>query len=108
MITAMPQIDNKKEYMTPPSTPSTLAPGGWFDCAVRRVGPAEDGTIFINLEDLNKAFPARWYPANNTQKTEMLAVALAAITAGLHVHAALTSTDEYYGVINRLYITNVV
>jgi hypothetical protein len=77
----------------------------WHTCDVVRTGPAEDGTIFIRLRDVGGAFPSRWFPAAGPTKREMLATALTAITTGLHVNAFLTSTTEYQGVVNRLYLS---
>lgn len=79
------------------------APGGWFFCEVIRVGPAEDGDIFIMLTDTKKTFGGRWFKAVQPERREMLATALAAFTSGFGVHAALVSTDEH-SIINRLYI----
>jgi len=81
------------------------APGGWFTCEVVRTGPAEDGTVFIMLRDLGGAFGPGWYPAVDAMKREMLATALAAISTGFHVDVSLSSTDEYAGRVNRMYVT---
>jgi hypothetical protein len=78
------------------------APGGWFDCAVNLVGPAEDGVIYIHLRERNGQFDL-WYRAYDTMKKEMLATALSSISTSLPVTANLTTTDEY-GTINRLYV----
>jgi hypothetical protein len=78
------------------------APGGWFDCAVNLVGPAEAGVIYIHLRENNGQFD-RWYQAYDAVKKEMLATALSAISTGLRVSVYLTTTDEY-GTINRLYV----
>jgi hypothetical protein len=77
----------------------------WHTCDVVRVGPAEDGTIFIRLRDVGGAFPSRWFPAVTSMRREMLTTALTAITTRLHVNADLTSTTEYQGVVNRLYVS---
>jgi hypothetical protein len=84
------------------------APGGWFDCEVIRVGPAEDGKIYIGLRPLAGQWPGwRWYSAVSTQRKEMLATALTAITNELHVTVALSTTDAY-GTINRCYVARDV
>jgi len=83
--------------------PRPAAPGGWFNCTVNRVGPTENGSIFVHLREVNGKFD-RWYEANSTVKKEMLATALTAISSGLRVAALLTTPDEY-GKVNRLYVT---
>lgn len=82
---------------------AAAAPGGWFNCLVMWTGPAEDGTVFIFLHERNGAFD-RWYRAVEVSKREMLATALTAITTGTPVAALLTTSDEY-GTINRLYVS---
>ena len=84
------------------------APGGWFVCEVIRVGPAEDGNIYIALNEVGGQFGGwRWYSAVSQESREMLATALTALTTGLHVTAALSTTD-WYGSIERLYIARDV
>lgn len=78
------------------------APGGTFTCRVQRVGPAENGNIYINLKDESGAFD-HWFFANEAIKKEMLATALTAISTGFLVAVALESTDAY-AQINRFYI----
>src|SRR5687767_8294725 len=80
------------------------APGGWFHCRVDATGPAEDGTIFIHLTEVNNAF-SNWYYAVPTMKREMLATALTAYSLGQRVALYVTSTDGY-SQINRFYLAN--
>ncbi len=103
---------NPKAAFTPPESvlsaeslksESNASPGGWFICEVGAAGPAEDGTIYIQLRDVGGAFPLHWYYAVSNERKEMLATALAAITSGFRVSAYLVSKDEY-SQINRLYI----
>jgi hypothetical protein len=82
------------------SSQQDAAAGGWFDCEVDYVGPADDGVIYIRLREGNGAFD-RWFKACDSHKREMLATAFTAITTGLRVKAALDTTDEY-GTIMRL------
>ena len=79
------------------------APGGWFTCTVSAAGPTEDGSIWMKLKEVGGQFE-RWYFAVSIVKKEMLATALTAITMGVPVLAALSTTDEW-GPIERLYIT---
>jgi hypothetical protein len=79
------------------------APGGWFRCRVVKVGPADDGEIYISLTDTSGSFSVRWFTAVASQRKEMLDTGLAALTAMLDVDVNLASTDEY-GVVNRMYV----
>lgn len=74
----------------------------WFECDVRRAGPADDGKIYIWLRDREGAFD-HWFYAHEQYEKEMLDTALTAITADLPVTAALASTNENTR-IDRLYV----
>lgn len=102
-ISRNPALDDQSGQQATGAQP-LAAPGGWFGCDVLRVGPVEDGKIYIGLRDRGNGWPgARWYSAVPGYRKEMLATALTAISLQLPVSAALTTTDEY-GEINRLYI----
>ncbi len=77
----------------------------WYICRVLMAGPAENGVISIMLKDIQSDTPkfCWWFCANRNIKTEMLSVALTAITASLPVQVALTDTKEY-SQINRMYL----
>lgn len=85
----------------PLASQADVAAGGWFECVVDYAGPAEDGAVYMHLREQGGAFD-RWYKATEVFKREMLATALTALTSGLAVSAALSTTDEY-GVCERLY-----
>ena len=78
------------------------APGGGFSCTVTGAGVAEDGEIYIELREENRFF---WglYTAVASQRREMLATALTAISTQTPVVAFLT-TRENFGTINGLLI----
>ena len=78
------------------------APGGWFTCTITAAGPTEDGSIWMQLREVGGQWE-RWYSPVSLVKKEMLATALTAITMGVPVLAALSTTDEW-GPIERLYI----
>jgi hypothetical protein len=81
------------------------AQGGWFTCEVLRVGPAEDGEVYLALKDNSNSWPDwRWYSAVQACRKEMLATALTAVSMQLPVTVFLTTTDEY-GEVDRLYVT---
>ena len=82
------------------------APGGGFLCTVDRVGPAEDGVVYIWLTDRGGSF-SHWFVVLDAIKREMLATALAAISTGYRVEVFLASTDPY-GQINHLYLHRTV
>ena len=74
----------------------------WFSCSVEKVGPAEDGVIYIWLKDRNGTFN-HWFKAVDLMKREMLATALTATTTKGAVDVALTATAEY-SQLNRMYL----
>lgn len=76
--------------------------GGWFSCRVERTGPAENGTIYVWLNDQGGKFN-HWFVAADVVKREILSVALTAMSTGLLVDAAVESTKEY-GILNRIYL----
>ncbi len=75
----------------------------WYHCEVTRTGPAEDGVVYVMLRDTGGAFSDRWFKAVDRMKREMLATALAAMSTGRRVDAAVTS-DVQYSELQRLYI----
>ena len=75
----------------------------WVKCIVTRAGPAENGTIFIALQGIDKKFNSRWFKAYPKVKNEMLTTALMAISTGKNVTVNLTGTAPY-STINRLYV----
>ena len=75
----------------------------WFnDVEVRRVGPAENGVIYIALRAADGSFN-HWFQAVPAMKKEMLATALAAMSMGKCVTTFLTGTAPY-SEIRRLYV----
>ncbi len=75
----------------------------WVTCEVMRAGPAENGTIFIALKNVDGSFN-HWFQAVPAMKKEMLATALSAISMEKQVIAFLTGTVQY-STINRLYVS---
>jgi hypothetical protein len=65
----------------------------WFDCVVERVGPGEDGTIWVNLTDSAGGFTGVWFMALVDIEPQVLATALVAIQTGCLCQVALTGTD---------------
>jgi hypothetical protein len=78
------------------------APGGWYRCKVTRVGPADDGKVYIWLQDEGNKF-SNWFVAFEDMKREMLATALTALSMTLAVDANVESTDAYSRCM-RLYV----
>jgi hypothetical protein len=70
------------------------APGGGFYCTVTGAGVAEDGEIYIELREQTLQF---WglYSAVASQRREMLATALTAISTQTPVLVRLTTTDDF-------------
>lgn len=85
----------------------------WFTCRVHNVGPASDGTetpdpaIYINLTDTAGSFSGQWFFAANNSKSQMLAVALSAISLQATVGVAANSpnpSNSPFTEITRLYL----
>lgn len=76
-----------------------------FQCKVSRAGVKEDGTILINIKDVNGSFDWRWFFAPVSVRKESLATALAAVTTGLQVEAHLDSISEY-SYLKGIYLVN--
>lgn len=77
--------------------------GSWFNqCQVTMAGPAENGTIYIALQEPHGLFGG-WYVAHESVKREMLQVALTALQTGKKVQVYLDGTDVY-STIYRLYL----
>jgi hypothetical protein len=87
----------------------------FYTCTVNEAGPAADGTetaapvIYINLSDQSAtpAFTGQWFYASENSRSEMLAVALAAITTGNSAEVAATPPNvggTPYTEITRLYL----
>ncbi len=76
-------------------------PGGWFTCRVSRVGPADDGKVYVWLAEVGGKFD-HWFYALDSIKREILSTALTALSVGLLVDVALESTDQY-SQIGRFY-----
>lgn len=85
----------------------------WYSCTVNQVGPAADGTdtppptVYLMLSDTAGSFNYQWFYAAENSRNQMLAVALAAISLGRHVTAALgvpSPTGLPYPQCYRLYL----
>jgi hypothetical protein len=66
----------------------------WFECRVERVGPGDDGTIWVNLTDTGAAFERVWFVALYSIALQLLDTALVAVQGGLVCQVALTGTTE--------------
>jgi hypothetical protein len=82
-------------------------------CIVNAAGPAADGTetpapvIYINLTDQAGSFPASWFFAADNSKSQMLAVALTAISLQATVQATIdlpNAGNNPFTEIYRLYL----
>ena len=80
--------------------------------SVIEAGAAEDGEIYIKLRGVfsfaggRPRTEDRWFCAFDSQRKEMLSVALTAITANLPVEAQLETPPAEYTTISRLYLKN--
>ena len=77
-------------------------PAFFGNCAVNQTGPSMNGTetpgvlpvVYVNLTDTTNnppQFSNQWFYAMAGSQSQVLAVALAAITTGKHVSAILTA-----------------
>lgn len=85
----------------------------WFTCTVNNAGPASDATetpqpvIYINLTDTAGSFGGQWFFAANNSKSEMLAVALSAMSLQATVQVAAPAPNagnNPFTEISRLYL----
>lgn len=74
----------------------------WKECHVTRVGPAENGVIYIALRADDNSFH-HWFQAVSNMKKEMLATGLSAISTGNGVTTLLSGTTAY-SEVRRLYL----
>jgi hypothetical protein len=77
-----------------PGRPVSFEELQWFECRVERVGPGEDGTIWVNLTDTGGAFERVWFVALCSIGLQLLDTALVAVQSGLVCHVALTGTTD--------------
>ena len=79
--------------------------GAWYTCTVNMAGPGWGTHCYIKLSDTaaTPAFENRWFVALDSQKKEMLAVALTAMTNGLNVLVYVDSPD-IYSIIRAMYL----
>jgi hypothetical protein len=66
----------------------------FFDCRVERVGPGEDGTIWVNLTDKGGKFSKVWFKALPAIRPQVLETALVAVQSNLICQIALTGTSD--------------
>jgi hypothetical protein len=85
----------------------------FYNCKVNAAGPADDGTetpapvIYINLTDQSGSFAGYWFYARENSKSQMLAVALTAISLQATVQVAAdppNTPNNIYTQIYRLYV----
>ena len=88
--TEVPRMVNESR----PNTKVSFENLVWFDCRVDRVGPGEDGTIWIALTDRGGKFTEQWFVALPTIRQEVLQTALAAVQNDLVCRVALTGTGD--------------
>ena len=75
----------------------------WYTCTVVSAGPAEDGIVYIKLNDVGSKFGDTWFRAAPVIKDNALRVALAAITDDKKVSATMADIAPY-SQINRIYL----
>lgn len=81
----------------------------WVVCKVNNAGPAADGTltvapdVYINLTDNAGTFSGQWFFAANNCKSQMLAVALAAISLQTTVGCILDPPNQNNSPFTQIY-----
>jgi hypothetical protein len=66
----------------------------FFDCRVERVGPGEDGTIWVNLSDTGDEFTGVWFVALAGIRQQVLETALVAVQSNLLCQVGLSGTTD--------------
>lgn len=64
----------------------------WFDCKVDRVGPGEDGTIWVMMSDTGGKFSGVWFRALPAIRQQVLETALFALQGNLVSQVGVTGT----------------
>ena len=79
--------------------------GGWYTCTVNMAGAGWGTHCYIKLSDTaaTPAFENRWFVPLDSQKKEMLAVALTAMTNNMNVLVCVSSPNEY-SIIRAMYL----
>jgi hypothetical protein len=84
-----------------------------YNCTVNNAGPAANGAeapsppgpvVYINLTDEGGAFQGRWFYAADNTKSEMLAVALTAMSLQATVLAFIVDPPNEFTQIYRFYV----
>ena len=84
---------------------AVVAHAGWYTCTVNMAGPGWGTHCYIKLSDTAATpdFENRWFVALDSQKKEMLAVALTAMTNNMNVLVCVSSPNEY-SIIRAMYL----
>ena len=84
---------------------AVAARAGWYTCTVNMAGPGWGTHCYIKLSDTaaTPAFENRWFVALSSQKKEMLATALTAMTNNMNVWVHIDSPNAY-SIIRAMYL----
>ena len=79
--------------------------GAWYTCTVNMAGAGWGTNCYIKLSDTaaTPAFENRWFVALSSQKKEMLATALTAMTNNMNVWVHIDSPNAY-SIIRAMYL----
>ena len=80
--------------------------GEWYTCTVNMAGAGWGKHCYIKLSDTadSPAFKNTWFIARDSQKKEMLATALTAMTNNMNVVVYISSPTPY-SIIHAMYVT---
>ena len=80
--------------------------GGWYTCTVNMAGAGWGTHCYIKLSDTaaTPAFENRWFVPLDSQKKEMLATALTAMTNNMNVLVYIDATTQY-SIIRAIYLS---
>ncbi len=70
-------------------------------CEIRRAGVSPEGLAQLDLKAVDGTFDWNWFLSADNLSREMLAVALAAITANKRVHAQISDPVTTWSRVNR-------
>ena len=84
---------------------SAYAEKAWYTCRIARAGIAADGNVRVCLTDNKAKFKKMWCRAVDSQKREVLAIALAALANNFFILVYMDKSEKpepiIYGIYNK-------
>ena len=73
-------------------------------CSIRRAGIIADGRAQLDLKADDGAFDWQWFLASTEIAREVLAIALSALSTGLHMDCTLTDPHTPYSTVETAFL----